>query len=211
LPMSVRDISYSDLLVVIRKRGANTRSISALAGPPTAGKSTLAERLCNDLNAEEPGSAAILPMDGFHFDDAVLDARGWRSRKGAPHTFDALGYAHLLGRLRANKEDEIAVPVFDRGLEISRAGARLIGKDVRHLITEGNYLLLDEAPWSELAPRFDTTVFLDVTMDEIERRCFDRWRDMSKDARDQKINGNDLPNARLVLERSAESEFRLGG
>ena len=207
--MSNQEISYSDLLKIVRQRGSLSRSVTALAGPPTAGKSTLAERLCADLNAEDPGSAAILPMDGFHFDDAVLEARGWRDRKGAPHTFDAAGFAHILGRLRENREDEIAVPVFDRDLEISRAGARLIPRDVRHLIAEGNYLLLSDPPWSELAMHFDTTVLLDVPMEEIERRCLERWRDLSGAELEVKIHGNDLPNARLVLERSAPPEFRM--
>ena len=207
--MTTKDLSYPELLSIVRRRGGVTRSITALAGPPTAGKSTLAERLCDDLNAEDPGSAEILPMDGFHFDDAVLNAKGWRDRKGAPHTFDALGFAHLLGRLRKNAEDDIAVPVFDRSIEISRAGARLISKQVRHLITEGNYLLLADPPWSELAAVFDTTVLVDVPLEEIERRCLDRWRDMAEDAMKVQIYGNDLPNARLVLERSAGSEFRM--
>ena len=207
--MSNQEISYSDLLTIVRQRGSLSRSVTALAGPPTAGKSTLAERLCADLNAEDPGSAAILPMDGFHFDDAVLEARGWRDRKGAPHTFDAAGFAHILGRLRENREDEIAVPVFDRDLEISRAGARLIPRDVRHLIAEGNYLLLSDPPWSELAMHFDTSVLLELSLDEIERRCVERWSEMTEDARATKIHGNDLPNARLVLERSAPPEFRM--
>lgn len=209
--MTDKDLSYHELLTVVRRRGATSRSITALAGPPTAGKSTLAEQLCDDLNAEDPGSAAILPMDGFHYDDAVLNARGWRDRKGSPHTFDAPGFAHLLGRLRDNTEDEIAVPVFDRSIEISRAGARLIPSSVRHLITEGNYLLLTDSPWSDLAAHFDTTVLLDVPIEEIERRCLDRWRDMAGAELELKIHGNDLPNARLVLERSAEPEFRMGG
>ena len=35
------------------------------------------------LNAEEPGSASVFPMDGYHYDDLVLVPRGLRPRKGA--------------------------------------------------------------------------------------------------------------------------------
>ena len=66
-------------------------------------------------------TAKVVPMDGFHYDDAVLEARGLRARKGAPDTFDVSGFTHLLNRLRV--EAEVAIPVFDRQMELSRAGA----------------------------------------------------------------------------------------
>jgi pantothenate kinase len=97
--------------------------VVAIAGAPGSGKSTLAERLVSRLNECAERSAALLPMDGYHYDDRILIERGLRARKGAPETFDVLGLVHMLDRLRRNQEDEIAVPVFDRDLEISRAGA----------------------------------------------------------------------------------------
>ena len=107
--------------------------------------------------------AKAVPMDGFHYDDAVLIARGARDRKGAPDTFDVHGFLHLLRRLRV--EDEVAIPLFDRDLEISRAGADIVTVADRLLVVEGNYLLLNEAPWPEAAPLFDLTVWIDVPED----------------------------------------------
>jgi len=201
----MREIDLAGLVEELSERGANARHVTAVAGPPGAGKSYIAEAIVAELNARDPGSSAVFPMDGYHYDDAVLEAHGWRPRKGAPHTFDVGGFAAMLGRLRANTEDRIAVPVFDRSIEIARNAARFIPKDVRHLIVEGNYLLLDETPWTDLS--FDTTVFLDVPMEELERRLLDRWTSLEGAALTAKMEENDLPNARLVVGRSRTADF----
>ena len=160
---------------LIRSRlGGTGRFLVALAGPPGAGKSTLAAELVGLLGA----GAKAVPMDGFHFDDAVLLARGARGRKGAPDTFDAAGFFHLLRRLRV--EDEVAIPLFDRDLEISRAGADIVRVDDRVLVVEGNYLLLNEAPWPEAAGLFDLTVWIEVPEAELERRLLARWAHFGK-------------------------------
>ena len=181
------------------------RFLVALAGPPASGKSTLAEALARDLS---PG-ARVVPMDGFHYDDAVLDARGLRSRKGSPPTFDAQGFINLIRRLR--DEDEVAIPIFDRSMELSRAAADVVGPQDRILIVEGNYLLLDEDPWRQLAPLFDLTVFLDVPEEVLVRRLTDRWRGhgKSEEAARAWIAGNDLPNALTVITRSLPAEIVL--
>lgn len=195
------------LVRILTDRGRAGRSITAVAGAPGAGKSTLADGLADSLNDADPGSAAVLPMDGYHFDDLVLNARGWRPRKGAPHTFDVDGFAHMLRRLAANDAADVAVPVFDRGLEIARAGARIIPRTVRHLIVEGNYLLLDQAPWDSLRPLFDTTVFLDVPEQVLTARLTERWQSQSPEDMAAQLDGNDLPNVRLVISQSVLAEF----
>lgn len=202
-----KTIDLGALVTILQDRGRLARSITAVAGPPGAGKSTVADALAQRLNEAEPGSAAVLPMDGYHFDDFVLVPRGWRARKGAQHTFDVAGFSHMLARLRENSEPEITVPVFDRELEIARAGARIIPSTVRHLIVEGNYLLLKEPPWSGLAEHFDTTVFLEVPMTVLRARLEERWKDLQPEERRCKLDDNDLPNAKLVLDDSRASQF----
>lgn len=186
-----------------------TRTVTAIAGPPGSGKSTTAEALVAALNRRDPGSAAVFGMDGYHYDDMVLNDRGWRLRKGAPHTFDVAGFAHMLARLRTNDEAEVAVPVFDRSIEIARAGARIIAQSVSHLVVEGNYLLLDTEPWPSLARYFDTTVFLEVPESELRRRLLSRWADLTGSALEEKLEGNDMPNVRLVRSRSRPADFVL--
>lgn len=202
-------ITSAELLAAIRRQAATDRVMVALAGAPGSGKSTLAEWLCANLNEAAPESAAVLPMDGYHFDDRVLEARGNRARKGAPDTFDVAGLHHMLERLKRNTEPEIAVPVFDRDLEIARAGARLIPQAVRLMIVEGNYLLLDREPWSSLRPMFDMTVMIDVPEETLRRRLHQRWvgYGLSPEQIAAKLEDNDLPNGRLVRDASIAADL----
>lgn len=157
-------------------------------------------------------SASVLPMDGFHYDDAVLTQRGLLARKGAPETFDVAGFGHVLARLRRNEEPEVAVPVFDRGLEIARAGARIIPSTVDLLIAEGNYLLLDRAPWSALRDHFDTTVWIDTPMEVLHQRLTRRWIEagLSQEEVARKVGENDLPNCRTVTAQSGPADYIIG-
>jgi pantothenate kinase len=185
------------------------RMVIAIAGAPASGKSTIAAALSEHHNGVDPGSTALLPMDGYHFDDELLVPRGWRPRKGAPHTFDVGGYASALRRIRANDEPFVAVPRFDRDLEIARAGAIVIERTVRLIVSEGNWLLLRDDPWPMLLPLFDHTALVMTEWATLEQRNRDRWvgYDYSEDMIRQKLEGNDLPNARLVYERSTEPDW----
>lgn len=188
---------------------SGSRRIIAIAGPPASGKSTLAEAILASLETAAPGLCALLPMDGFHYDDEVLVPRGWRPRKGAPHTFDVGGYATALRRLRANDEESVAVPRFDRSIEIARAGAIVIEQSVRLVVTEGLYLLLDMAPWSSLRASFDRSVLLVTELATLEARNRQRWEDMAmpEEGIRAKLEDNDMPNARFVLEHSRDPDW----
>jgi pantothenate kinase len=172
-----------------------TRFIIAIAGPPGAGKSTFALDLAQKL----PNSK-ILQMDGFHYDNAVLDQLGLRARKGAPETFDYAGFAVTLRRI-LDREPNIAIPVFDRTIDLARAAADIISADTEFIIVEGNYLLLDESPWTGLAGFFDLTIFLDVPRPELARRLIQRWLDhgRTQEQADHWVKTNDLPNVDRVL------------
>ena len=192
------------------KTEGRARLVVAIAGPPGAGKSTFAEALVGALDRAEPGSAVLVPMDGYHYDNAVLEARGLRSRKGAPATFDAAGLAADLDRIRRG-DPEVAVPVFDRALDVSRGSARIVAPAHRLVVVEGNYLLLDAAPWTGLRERFDYTLRLDVAAEELRRRLVARWLDHGMGAADaiRRAGDNDLPNARLVAEASVAADATL--
>ena len=186
---------YNELLSVDRK---NERILVGISGAPGAGKSTLSQALSTKLNKSEH-VAAVIPMDGYHLDDSLLEDLGLLKRKGAPETFDFVGFKHLL--LRVKNEDEVVYPVFDREREISIAGTGLIKKTIRIVIVEGNYLLFDEEPWSCLSELWDYSVFLDLELSVLERRLVDRWIDhgFSRAEAQQKAVGNDIQNAKRVI------------
>ena len=190
---------------IFKRAGKAQRFIVAIAGPPGAGKSTLSAALHDVLPA---GTAEVVPMDGFHFDDSVLEKRGLRPRKGAPETFDFAGFEVLLKRIRAGEPD-IAIPVFDRSIELSRAAASIIATDTRFILAEGNYLLLDEEPWNRLAPLFDLTIFVDVTSGELEKRLRQLSHEHGRSDEDAIawITSNDMPNIERVLARRRPADL----
>jgi len=134
------------------------RAVLGVTGSPGAGKSTLVEVLLRELPAE---SAAHVPMDGFHLADVALRRLGRLQAKGAPDTFDAGGYVALLRRLRADAEDVIYAPAFERDLEQPLAGAIAVPRQVRLILTEGNYLLVDDERWNPVRRELAEVWFCD--------------------------------------------------
>jgi pantothenate kinase len=202
-------LEFADLVErLIAEQGA-ARRLVAVVGTPGSGKTTFAERLAAAVAPRVP--AEVLAMDGYRYDDLVLEARGHRARKGAPHTFDVDGFGAMLARLRADDGRDVAVPVFDRTIEIARAGARIIPASTRLIVVEGNYLLLDDEAWAPLRSMFDATVALSVPLPEITARLQARWTGfgLAGEALRAKMEDNDLPNVRLVLEHSVPADLEI--
>ncbi len=182
------------------------RVIVAIAGPPASGKTTLAEELARRLNAQKC-LTAVVPQDGFHLDNAVLEARGDLPRKGAPHTFDGSGFVHLVRRLK--ERADVAVPLFDRSRDLAVAGASIVPAEAEVIVVEGNYLLFDAAPWFNLAPLWTLKVRLDVPMPELRARLIQRWlgHGLSSAAATRRATSNDLPNAQTVLDHALPADI----
>ena len=181
------------------------RALLGIAGGPGAGKTTLAESLVRLLRQTPPDGrspewAAHVPMDGFHLADTELDRLGRRDRKGAPDTFDAAGYAALLRRLREDEDDVIYAPAFERDLEQPIAGSIPISRDTRLIVTEGNYLLLDQGDWARVRPQLDEVWYCDLGPDERVRRLVSRHERFGKDhdAAVSWVMRIDQPNADLI-------------
>lgn len=172
------------------------RAILGITGPPAAGKSTLAERLREELDP----AAAYVPLDGFHLAHQLLVENGLVERKGAPDTFDAAGYVALLRRLRDPAEGVVYAPRFERDIEDSIANAIPVPPDVPLVITEGNYLLLRSGPWAQVAGLLDEVWYIDLAEDTRLRRLIGRHMEFGRDSAQARARatGSDQRNAVLV-------------
>ena len=205
------DLIYDQLLISITERIDNddkNRYFIALSGPPASGKSTISQKLANDLSSKEYNSS-ILQMDGFHYDDVILKEKKLLLKKGAPETFDVMGLINFVSRLQ--KEDEVVIPIFDRSLELSRSSAVIISKSTKVIIVEGNYILLNSYPWCELHKFFNTTVMINCEKKILEKRLIERWKNFNlpKEEIDEKVYKNDLPNGVNVLKNSIKADYIL--
>jgi len=186
------------------------RYLIGIAGAPASGKSTLAAELARRLNAQGR-KTVVVAMDGFHLDNAILDARGLRPRKGAPETFDAPGFLRLVRALKTG--EEVFAPVFDRTRDIAIAGAVAVPPAARVVIVEGNYLMFNEDPWLDLAALWDASARVDVAMPELRARLIQRWLSLnhSPSVATRRAEGNDIPNAQRVIDRALPCDFNLDG
>ncbi len=189
--------SVGDLVERARRLLAGgERALLGVCGPPGAGKSTLARHLVDRIGAE----AVVVPLDGFHLHDDELARLGRLDRKGAPDTFDVDGYAALLGRLRERPDVTGYAPAFDRDRELSLAGAIPVLPGHRLVVTEGNYLLLDEPGWRDARAHLDECWFLSGDDRERRDRLVERHvrHGRTRAAAEAWVEHTDEPNARLV-------------
>ena len=188
-------------------RGAG-RKLIAVAGAPASGKSFLGAALCDAL-CRDGVASALVPMDGFHLDNRILDARNLRARKGAPETFDIAGFIALVQRLRM--QAEVVYPLFDRSRDLSIAGAGMVPPACEIVIIEGNYLLFDEKPWSDLVALWDFSIWLETTEETIRQRCVARWLAHGHDAEAaiMRAESNDLANARRIIAARLSADMVL--
>ena len=205
------DLNYNELLTKILdnlKNDLKNRYFIALSGPPASGKSTISEKLVKDLTLKGHNSS-ILQMDGFHYDDQILKQKSLLLKKGAPETFDVMGFLNFLFRLR--NENEVAIPIFDRSLELSRSSAVIISKETRVVIVEGNYILLKTHPWRALHKFFNSTIMITTKYEILEKRLIERWRSFNipEEEIKQKVFENDLPNGVNVYKNSILADFNL--
>ena len=176
---------------------AERRCLIGLTGPPGSGKSTLAVHLAESLSP----SPAVVPMDGFHLAQAVIDMKGLADRKGSPETFDAWGFVNLVTRLARPAYDGVVyAPRFDRDIEEPIAGAIPVGPADGLVIVEGNYLLLEGSPWAQIRPALDLCAYLEVEDATRTNRLVDRHVRYGRPRleADRFVRNSDEKNARLI-------------
>ena len=198
-----------DALLVAIDAEPDVQRFVAIAGPPGGGKSTFADDVCAGVNAASTGEDAcvVVPMDGFHFPLAVLDARSdaehARARRGAPFTFDADAFVRCVRELRARGCGD--VPTFDHAIHDPVPGGCRVKRSHRVVLIEGNYLLLPDRPWVDLVEEkaYEETWFVDTDVDEAMRRIEARHVRVGRTPEEAKrrVESNDRLNANLVVEK----------
>ncbi|MBS0343436.1 MAG: nucleoside/nucleotide kinase family protein [Proteobacteria bacterium] len=190
--------SVDRVQALLAQAGPARRVVLGLVGAPGAGKSTLATA----LQSAFADVSVVLPMDGFHLANSELERLGRAGRKGAPDTFDAAGYVALLQRLRdaGHVAETIYAPEFRREIEEAVAGAIAIEPRHRLVITEGNYLLVDQGAWRGASALLDECWYVDVDERLRNERLISRHQAFGRSAQEavQWAAQTDAPNAVLV-------------
>jgi len=173
------------------------RALVGIVGKPGAGKSTLSAYLLQELESSE---VTVVPMDGYHLSNAVLQELGRADLKGAPDTFDIAGFATLLQRIRVEKTFDIYYPVFDRAIEESIAAQGVVTQKTKVVIIEGNYLLHDSGGWEVIADLLDEIWFIDVDDEKRLERLIARHIAYGKspEAAESWSRGSDEVNAHII-------------
>ena len=187
-------------------RATGKRILVGLTGPPGSGKSTLAAELAESLCSSPP----IVPMDGFHLAQAVIEARGLADRKGSPETFDSWGFVQLLTQIaRPDVDSVVYAPRFDRSIEEPIAGAVPIEPTDELVIVEGNYLLLDEPPWAQIRPVLHLCAYLELEDETRIRRLIERHVRHGKPRPEAErfVRDSDEKNAQLIKSGRSRADF----
>lgn len=180
-----------------RRMVPGARTILGITGAPGSGKSTFAAWLQQQFS---PGTAVVVPMDGFHLGNAIIEGTPLRQRKGAIDTFDAGGYLSLLRRLVRRDEAVVYAPEFRRTLDEPVAASIAVPAEVPLVITEGNYLLAEQEPWKEVRAQLDEVWFVDTPHELRMSRLVARHVSFGMDqaAAEAWASGPDEANARMI-------------
>jgi pantothenate kinase len=201
--------SFSAALESLQTRlSAGRRVMLGVAGAPGAGKSTVAQALCEAL----PGRAVVVPMDGYHLANSELVRLGRAQRKGAADTFDSAGFAALLCRLRARPQGQVVyAPDFRREIDEAVAGAIAVPDHIALVIAEGNYLLLEQDAWRAARAQLDAVWYIDIDPALRRERLVARHMRYGRTADEARawVMQTDEPNAQLVQASRVRADLVL--
>lgn len=187
------------------------RSVLGIAGGPGVGKSTIAVRLVEALNREQPGIAAYVPMDGFHMRHARLEAMGTAADKGMPHTFEVEAFEGFLAKLKSAHEP-MSGPGYSRKIEDVVDDHYTVAAETRLLVVEGNYLLLATSPWWRIKPLLDLSVFIEVPRQLAEARLLKRHAEeglFTQERNRAHVARVDMPNFDLVQRSKPRADIAI--
>lgn len=198
------------------------RIIITISGIPGAGKTTLAQAVADHLNAQRSSSevpshlkTVVISMDGFHLPRAQLDAEGKR-RRGAPHTFNADAVVKLVQTLRMSTYrpmGDVLAPSFDHAIKDPIADDVTIPRSANIVILEGNYLLLQDAPWNQIQDLVNESWLLECPFAVAEERLAKRHVAAgivnTLEEGKERVRFNDQPNGQYLLDNGLKPTLRI--
>ncbi|HEY9678361.1 MAG TPA: nucleoside/nucleotide kinase family protein [Drouetiella sp.] len=202
---------YANTVIEMQKT-KNSRIILGITGAPAAGKSTFADDLVRAINQISNSEMAIVvPMDGFHYSNEFLTSLGLLALKGIPATFDAQGFVETIAKIKSTNEHSVFCPLFDRSIEASIQDAIEVKPQHKIVVSEGNYLLLSEAPWNKLRDLFDQIWYIDAELETLIPRLISRHEAGGRNdlQAKEKMDSTDIPNAKLIHSTRARADQQI--
>jgi pantothenate kinase len=195
-------MEYQELVDIIWNKlkciNGTSRILVAISGVPGSGKSTLAKKLSKEFS-----NSAILPMDGFHLYKKELNTPELVKRRGAPWTFDARSFVDCVAKLK--KQDEVIAPSFDHSIGDPVPNDIKITREIKAVFVEGNYVLYNDKPWSEVHELFNVKIFvkcdLAVTQQRLIKRHLAAGISKSEEEAKERVSSNDYLNSLLIIEQ----------
>ncbi|KAA8917208.1 hypothetical protein TRICI_000659 [Trichomonascus ciferrii] len=210
-----------DRILNLHKNRPQERLVIGVAGGPGSGKTTLAKAVGKLLNEEKAGEGevpfvAVVPMDGFHLTRAQLDEMKdpgeAHKRRGAPWTFDGQGVVAMVKKLKQQKRNEIVkVPTFDHEIKDPVPNGLEVNGATPIVMVEGNYLLLHEEPWSDIATYLDEKWLIRVDDDlarmRVAKRHVRAGISQTLDEGLDRVDKNDALNTALIRQHSKGADI----
>ncbi|CDK27081.1 unnamed protein product [Kuraishia capsulata CBS 1993] len=197
-------------------RNPNTRVLITIAGGPGSGKTTITSALLKGISSRfGPDFAVVISQDGFHYSRSELallfDYHEAMRRRGAPYTFNSQKLVELVKQLKCDRSKPIHAPTFDHKDKDPVEDSLIVNPSCEIVLLEGNYLHLEEQPWSEIATLSDEKWLVYTDPLQVRQRLIKRHieagiTDKLEDAV-KRVDSNDMVNGDYILSHSLKPDL----
>ena len=198
------------------QKKAGRRILVFLSAPPGTGKTTLVQFL-EYLSEQEADMEPIqaIGLDGFHYPSDYINSHNaivcgktvpMKEVKGCPETYDT---EKLEQKLQKIGQEDILWPIYDRNIHDVVEDVVKVDQDI--ILLEGNWLLLEEEPWTSIRKWADGTILIRAEEEMLKERLIGRKQKggLSRKAAEEWYENSDRVNVRRVLNDSVKGDLVL--